>query len=336
MTPNTDNQELLRKYLLGALAGEAAGVAEQLMLDDELFQQLLIAEDELIDDYLRGKLPDTEVRQFEEHFLATPQHRQDLQFAETLLSYVSAPPEHAAEAEDTGGWSRPPWFHSLAAAFSFRNPKVGFALAASLLLLILGGVWVATRVPRAPELARTPEPAADNQPPPGPVVSPQPGSPEADRRPEGAAPDAPPQTAEQRPTPAVGRRQQNSTGTARNTRATPQVFTIALALGALRDGGGLKKISIPQQAATVRLRLALAPEADEFRSFRAALQTDAGVTLLSTEALSAGGARGARTASWDVPAGLLKRGDYEVVLSGRTPEGNRETLGRYNFRVLAR
>lgn len=323
MTENIEYQQLCRRYLLGTLADEGKGLEERLMLDDELFEELLIAEDELIDDYLRGKLTSAEARQFREHFLASPQHRRALEFAETLLSSLAAEPEADAAPKEKGGRTTPPWFYSLTAVF--RSPKVGFALAASLLLLLLSGVWLATRAPRSPEMARAP----DNQPTPGLPARTPPDTLEGNRRPE----ETPTPADQSRPGPTEEPRNQNSALPA-NTRTSPQVFTVALALGALRDAGGLKKVSIPPQAATVRLRLALAPEADEFGSLRAELKNDAGATLLSTEALRAGGAKGARTASWMVPAHLLKRADYEVVLSGRTPEGDWETLGRYNFRVL--
>lgn len=328
MTPNTEHQQLFRQYLLGALAGEDRGLlGERLMLDDELFEELLIAEDELIDDYLRGKLTAAEVRQFGDYFLASPQHRRDLEFAETLLSSLAAEPASDSAPEGTGGRANPPWFQSLTAAFGFRSPTVGFALAASLLLLILSGVWFATRTPRPPaEVARAPE----NQPTPSLPVPTRPDPLVGNRPPE----ETTPPVGDNRPAEAP--RNQNAPRAPGNTRTSPPVFTVALALGALRDAGGLKKVSIPPQAKTVRLRLALAPEADEFKSFRADLKTDAGATLLSTEALRAGGTKGGRTASLVVPADLLGRGDYEVVLGGRTPEGSWETLGRYNLRVLGR
>ena len=329
MTPDTEHHQMLRQFLLGSLDAEGKGLEERLMLDDELYEELLIAEDELVDDYLGGRLTAAEARQFREHFLKSSQHRQDLEFAETLKNILTTPEGLDAAPEDKGGRDNPPWFHWLTNPFGFRSPQVGFALAALLAVLILGGVWLATRAPRPPELAQTPERPADNRPPPATDAPTPTDPPGGDNRTAGP----PPQTPESRPDPPQESRGNNSRPASDNSRAGAPVFTVALALGALRDSGGLKKVSIPPRAATVSLRLALAPEADDVKSFRADLKTDAGVTLLSTETLRASGAKGARTASWAVPADLLKGGDYEVVLGGRTPEGDWETLGRYNFRV---
>ena len=71
MRPKLDKQEL-RSYLLGTLPNPGQReLEERLFTDPDLYQELPIAEDELIDQYVAGELASLERQQFESHFLIT-------------------------------------------------------------------------------------------------------------------------------------------------------------------------------------------------------------------------------------------------------------------------
>ncbi len=81
-----ETRHLLRRYMLGSvLEAERAQVEEKLFHDDSAFALLEETEDELIDDYLLGRLSKQERRQFEEHFLDSPRRRERLAATRLLL-----------------------------------------------------------------------------------------------------------------------------------------------------------------------------------------------------------------------------------------------------------
>jgi hypothetical protein len=81
----------IRDYLLGALQAERREEIEQRILsDDDFHEGVEIAEEELVDDYVRGKLPPLDRQLFETNFLASPLRRQKLLFAQALHSAVDS------------------------------------------------------------------------------------------------------------------------------------------------------------------------------------------------------------------------------------------------------
>ena len=75
-------QESLRQYLLGSLPPEEiAALEERLLTDDVFYDELLMVEDELIDQYLSGEQSATERQSFEAHFAVAPERKQKVRFA---------------------------------------------------------------------------------------------------------------------------------------------------------------------------------------------------------------------------------------------------------------
>jgi len=86
MSEPRDQQDLLIRYLLGAAsAEERSEVEEQLFADESGVGVLVRAEDELIDDYVRGVLRDSHRQLFENHFLCTENRRLRLQAVQSLV-----------------------------------------------------------------------------------------------------------------------------------------------------------------------------------------------------------------------------------------------------------
>jgi len=90
MTPTPEAQERIRRYLLGQLGnGAQEGFEQELLTNQEMFEELSVVEDEIIDEYLVGKLSDEERAGFEGHFLATPERHEKLRFARAFSRYVA-------------------------------------------------------------------------------------------------------------------------------------------------------------------------------------------------------------------------------------------------------
>jgi CHAT domain-containing protein/Tfp pilus assembly protein PilF len=92
MTGANSEEISLRAYLLGELTlDEQTRIEERLLLDSDYVDLLEIIEDELIDSYLRDTLSKRERKEFENHFVATPQGRRQLRMAVALRKYVNKP-----------------------------------------------------------------------------------------------------------------------------------------------------------------------------------------------------------------------------------------------------
>lgn len=95
MTRNNLQQTAVRRYLLKQLSGEEQSALEERLLtedepssDDDLFTEVEIVEDELINEYLAHELSQDERKRFEEHFLTTPEREAKLRSAQAMKRYL--------------------------------------------------------------------------------------------------------------------------------------------------------------------------------------------------------------------------------------------------------
>jgi CHAT domain-containing protein/Tfp pilus assembly protein PilF len=132
-----EEEERLRQYLLGELSSEEQQqqLEKRLLTDDSVFEELLIAEDDLIDSYLSGELIGEEKERFENHFLATEERRRKLQFSKTLRKYVAA---ESAPVTDSTPEKKPHWLYSIKAFFA---SPMGAAVALMVVLACGLGLW---------------------------------------------------------------------------------------------------------------------------------------------------------------------------------------------------
>jgi anti-sigma factor RsiW len=81
----------LRKYLLGdASIQDQEKVDTWLMTDDEAYDLLEAAEDDLIDAALAGRLDRRDFQLFNDHFLAAPERQRKYQFSRSFLRAVDS------------------------------------------------------------------------------------------------------------------------------------------------------------------------------------------------------------------------------------------------------
>src|SRR5205085_3167814 len=137
MNQHLEDQRFLKSYLLGELSKEddRRHLEERLLTDEAFFEELLITEDELIDDYLKNALTDEEKRRFEDFFLLTSERQQKLRFVKALKKYVSEETEEVPGIVLKPSPERPSWIRAF-----FASPLR--AVAAVLILAALGtGFW---------------------------------------------------------------------------------------------------------------------------------------------------------------------------------------------------
>lgn len=139
MSEEIDRQEIAIRYLLGKLATEddKARLEERYFTDDAEFEQLEIAEDELIDRYVRNELSAEDTSRFE-RLLVSPGLAERVEVARLLVKRTAAPAPQAVTTPanvsvkpvPVGWWDR--LFGPAAAIPAFRP-----AFAMSLIFLLL-------------------------------------------------------------------------------------------------------------------------------------------------------------------------------------------------------
>lgn len=112
----------------------------RLLTDADFHEELAVAENEIVHDYLTGALSEQEKESFDRHFLCTPERRQKLQFFDTLIKSIDGLPKPLSDAHLPR--QRRGFLSNLLRSY---NPflKLGFAVA--VLVLVIGAGWVVLR-----------------------------------------------------------------------------------------------------------------------------------------------------------------------------------------------
>lgn len=84
------NPETLRAFLLDRLPeADSTALEEKLILEEEFFQFVRSAEDDLLDDYIEGALPPGDLRRFESQLRSRPELQQRLAVRRALLATLA-------------------------------------------------------------------------------------------------------------------------------------------------------------------------------------------------------------------------------------------------------
>ncbi len=310
------SDETIRRFLLCRLSeDERARFEERLLIDDELERRVRLAECELTDDYAFNRLSAEERDLLEKNFIVTEERRRKLEVSQALQRHF-APPA-TAKKNVAAIENKMAWHARLLGLFDFKRPALAFAFSLAALVLVIGVIWLVARnardngEPAIVKHAPDTEPKPQNSPQT--IISPTPFT---DVTP---APNPSPKTTP--PTP--------------ETSSTPRaaLATFVLLPGAIRDGGQMSRVTPPQGGRDI-VRLQLSLEAVEPGTYRAELLTAEDQPITAARKLRAVGAHGQARVVFDVPARLLKAGDYQVKLSRNVAGGSTEDVARYYFRAL--
>ncbi len=156
MNLTADKQEV-RSYLLGVLdADRKTQLEEQILSTPETYEELLLVEEELIDQYVAGDLSEHEHQQFETHFLITAERQKNLRFGQLLKRYVNSHPFPVAQqnlaaaaiprVENSAPAKKSLTFSMLPAA---GRPVMVFGVAGVVLLSVALLCWLGYRRPQS-------------------------------------------------------------------------------------------------------------------------------------------------------------------------------------------
>jgi len=304
MTTKADSQErLTRRYLLGDLPeSEQLALEEQYFSDSERLDEVWAVENQLVDDYARGRLPRKERARFESHYLASPRHRERVKFAKTLLE---------AADEELAGETVSSWRDRLMAAL--RGPQFAWTLPlAALLLIVVGGAWFLTERSRLQDqLAALRSERAVKQ----------------ERERELAEQIAAERERNDQLAAELEQLRESQTAAVSETQR-PAIFSFLLTASLMRGGGEPQRLTIPRGADQVELRMR--QEANDYQTYQAVVRTVEGADVFSRRNIKP---RNGSTVVVKAPATKLSAGDYILTLSGLNSAGGAEEVNRYFFRV---
>jgi hypothetical protein len=322
-----DEDDLIRRYLLRELAEEEQQrVEERLMTDDAFFERLKIAEDDLVDEYLGNELLQSERERFELSFLTTPEGRQQVSFNTAFNRYVSK----AAASRRSQPVPAPPrrsTFASMLAFFSGQGTFATGALVAACLLLIVSGVLGVRLWQLHGQLEQM-------------RASGQQGTEELQQQlaEEKARSAQLAQDLQREKADKVNLEEQIAKLTGgqeppeRPQKEQPQrtLFAVVLNPGTQRGGGQNPELKLQASANSYKAKLLL--EDDRYPSYTAILRAIDGSETPISGNLKPAGARATRSVVVSLPASILRKGDYRLMLYGPPPE--REHVETYQFRVV--
>ncbi len=155
--------EIIRQYLLGLLPEEdRTPIEERLLVDGDFFEEIVIGEEELIDDYVAHQLTESEIQAFETNFLVTPERRRHLRFGQRLAESVGKGYEAAElvgnEVSTTPSSAATIVHNQKRPLFAFLpslSPALSYSLAAVILLSVVSWLLVTNRLSQNSQPGKT-------------------------------------------------------------------------------------------------------------------------------------------------------------------------------------
>lgn len=319
MKQPSDDYELLSQYLLGELSEEEQEAVEKRYLADrEVYDKLLVIEDELIDAYVEGALAESRRANLERHFLNTPDRRARVDFGRAWMTYVT---QQSGKQRVKSGRS-----HLLLLPLT-KSWSATLRIAAAVVLLF-GGAWLISEVVRlrnrvdqaqiqAAELEQRQRETTRQLD-------------EERRRAAALSGEVPGPNNDKSAVASSGQEDRSDQqASSPDHRTNASVVTFILRPGLSRGTAQENKLIIPQGTQHVAFQLSFSDAIH--KSYRVVIGTAEGRAIFNTSGLKARSKTGANTLVIPVPASSFANGDYILTLSGLTADGVSEDIAEYAF-----
>jgi hypothetical protein len=326
MEQSAEEVILIRRYLLGEIAEQDREQIEvRLLTDPQYFNQLVKGEEELTDQYVRCGLSRHEREMFENHFMNTPERREDVAFAMALNRYVSSKAIGTPVAGGPRAWTAfltdlsPRWRTA-------RNA----ALACAALLLMVTVAWLLMKTARLQrQIAEVGAERAES------------------RRLEQELK----QRLDEQRSRGEDLARQLEISRSRLAQIDREIASLSKAAGELRTEAGVVSLALfpglgrdaadTAQTRTAilssgarRLRLELGTDHPGFTRYRAEVLTAEGDLVWSRDALRERSTGIGKAVVITLPVALLTRKAYLVMLSGAAAGDKYERTGTYYFDII--
>src|SRR5258706_8231199 len=136
LTEERNSQTSEKRYLLGKLSEEEAiRLEEHYFSDDAAFEEIGIAEDELIDAYVRGDLSAADREQFQRSLVSSERLGERVEFARMLVKSTSLSTQSLVIEKQ-----RPAWWRAIFAPSFADQPALRMAVAAGVIVVLASAV----------------------------------------------------------------------------------------------------------------------------------------------------------------------------------------------------
>jgi len=294
-----EDEVLLRRYLLGQASEEEQLAIEQRLLNDQdYFDRLLRSEEELTDEYARGEMGSPDREKFEGYFLGSLERRESLAFAQALNRYLSTHKQRIPVSP--GLFPRQPVFMEVA------------LMAAVVVLIAALGLMLRTNTQLREQVEQNRSQHVQAE-----------------------------QRAAMLTRQIEQQREQLNRLEQELTRLEPLIhqgdsdlLSLVLTSGLSRASDQIPTLNLAPGIHRVRLDLKI--EDGSYRSYRADVQTAEGEIVWSREGLQIRQTGQRKIVGIILPAALLTRSDYLVMLTGIAPTGASDKIGTYYFSVISK
>jgi len=302
------SDDAIRRFFFGRLSlAEQTTFEERLFTDDILEARVRLAEFDLADDYALERLSAADREAFEEKFLLTAERKRQLnvstalrdRFASTSTAPTTAPNGAKASISE-----------KLRRLFGLNQRAWRLAFGVTILVVLVGMVWLLVKEPRLKEGIKA-------------TIF--------NRRAPAPAPSMPRMAEHSNNTSSMPEHHTTpSPMSPHEPTASPVILSVELFSDASRERDKIPLIDLPKgEHDIVRLQLAL--KLNHTGSYRGDLLTVDDQSIFSAQTLQASDTDAGQV-DFDVPAALLKTGDYRVSLS-RADDGSKRAVASYYFRV---
>jgi len=297
MPSKTYTNEEIVNYLLDTTPEAETGGLEQAYFEDSaLAATISEAENNLIDDYVRGHLPQSERERFEKHYLSHPNRRRRVENARVLITNLNLLKKRCPANE------KAPWWKHL--FDRMRGGNLSLAYQAVALVLIAGGcfyLWHLNRQPNTSQITHLGSSQHDSSP----QISPAP---------QGKEP----------PAKEIAQALPHSSAPPLRSNDVSKIPTIRLTTGAIRRGGANPDSPSQPQIITSgnkEIRLVIKSQATDYQSYIAQIWTDeepGQILFTLPNKLKPGRQRDIETLVIVIPTAPFRKGvsSYKLVLKG--------------------
>jgi hypothetical protein len=302
--PKHDDERLV-DYLLGMLSEQETERLDELsIVDEDVAARLVAVENDLVDAYVRGALTGARLERFKAHYLASPQRRERVKFAEDFIGAVdrTAPPAPSLMR------------------FVPRSVAAWGRVVAAALLLVAGGVLVVNHLQLRSSLDEA-----------------QARSASLDRQRHGLEQQLASERAANAETTRELDQARSSLSDAIQKPSTEKptpTFALVL-LPQTRSLGPIPTVAVRSGTSAIPVELQL--EANDFAAYSVALNDPATNRVIWRSGRIAAVPVG-RTSNVavEIPAGLLHSQHYSLELSGYGTDRSAQTVTSYTFLVVRR
>ncbi len=323
------------RYLLGELSEEEKALTEEAFFaDDSTFEAIELAEDELLDAYVRGELSPAGQGQFEARLRASPRLMERLNFATALAEKADSLLLDGMEASrPPARWASPaptkPGAHRWT-AFFVRRPAWGMALACAVLILAMGVAFVSMRSRQQEAERLALEKRVEQQ-----LEQDRLSREQRTRDDQLAAQrqrEKDKEAADRKVVEEAQRKDQRENPLVRSLSA---FATVLLTPGSVRgNGNGQSELILKPETTTARLRLAL--EKNEYSTYSVTIKSVDEIEVFHLARLKSHNAGNGPELLLTVPSKRLAPNTYIVRIVGITSSGQAERVSDYELKVTTK